>query len=166
MARGLGGEDGPSLWMFVAVVLVWGKIQGWFGEVKADLSGNLANPLQDETTDQIRAKEKRVAATQVRLSTLPKSATYYQDLADDLYSEMQSWFNVDEEKLLDICKPLTKDELLAVYKAFGVKDNKVLGVAQSTGTLIDFFKKCLSDGLTGNDKTNMKAIWKKTGLWP
>jgi hypothetical protein len=167
MARGLGGDDGPSLFMFIAVILIWGSIKDWFSrasdKVEDTLGGNLPNPLQAETKKQIQDKEKRVAATQnkVRYSTLPHPVSYYQQIADDFFEEMGSWFNVDKTRMLARCKMLSADELKAVYVAFDVRDNNLLGVAQSTGTLLDWFGKLYS----GDQKAEMKKVWAKTGLW-
>lgn len=166
MARGIGGDDGPTLWMFVACILIWGKVQGWFSAAGDALGGNLANPLQDETTDQIRAKEKRVKDVKYKPTNLPKVLGFYEQIADDQYSEMLNWFNVDEDKLINQVKSLNKDELTAVYKSFGVRDNKVLGVAQSTMNLLEFYQKLLTDStFGGDDLTTMRKIWAKTGLW-
>lgn len=168
MARGLGGDDGPTVWMFIACILVWGKIQGWFNSVSDSVSGNLANPIQTETTAQIKAKEKGVKEIAYRSSQFQNGhkLAFYQNIADRQYSEMENWLNVDEDVLLDSLRGLNTDELKAVAKCFGVRDNAVLGVAQSTGTLFDFYDKILSDStFGGNDLSNMKKIWAKTGLW-
>ena len=165
MARGIGGDDGPTLWMFVACILIWGKIQGWFGSLSDSVSGNLANPIQNETTAQIRAKEKAVKAVTYRSSALKgHPLSFYQQIADAQYDELLSWFNVDEDKLINMLKGLNKDELKAVYKCFGARDNKVLGVAQSTLTLMEFYSAIFEDGWAGNDLTNMRKIWAGTGL--
>ena len=123
MARGLGGDDGPTLWMFIACILIWGKVKGWFDEASDKLSGNLANPFQPETTAQIKAKEKHVKTVTYRASHFPpgRKLDYYQQLAEAQFDEMQSAVNIDEDKLINMLKPLNADELKAVYKCFGVR---------------------------------------------
>lgn len=168
MARGIGGDDGPSLWMFIAVILVWGKIQGWFGEAKDKLNENWVNPFQPETNKQVQAKEKAVKNVTYRASQFQhgRKLDYYQQIADSQREEFAATFNIDEDKLLDQLKDLNKDELIAVYKCFGVQDATFLGVATATGTIFDFYNHLLTDTrLGGNDLTAMRNIWKKTGLW-
>lgn len=167
MARGIGGDDGPTLWMFIACILIWGKIQGWFGSVSSSLSGNLANPFQPETTADIKRKEKQVTSITYRSSKLTKPVAYYQDVASAQYNELCSTWNIDEDKLLDMLKGFNVDELKAVAKNFGVKDANVLGlVAGWTGNIFDWYDHLLKDtAIGGNDLTAMRAIWKPTGLW-
>jgi hypothetical protein len=166
MARGIGGDDGPSLWMFLACILIWGKIQGWFNAASDKLSGNLANPFQSETTEDIKKKEKQVSGVSYKVSNLPNKLAHYQQIAQAQWDEMHSIGNIDEDKLISTLKPLNKDELIAVFKAFGVKENTVLGVASMTGTIFDFYQKYLTDStFGGNDLTDMWNVWKKTGLW-
>ena len=56
MARGIGGDDGPTLWMAVAVIVCWGAFKSWFAEAKGDVKDqlgigkNTAGPFQDQTS--------------------------------------------------------------------------------------------------------------------
>jgi hypothetical protein len=168
-SRGIGGDDGPTLWMFIACILIWGKIQGWFNAASDKLSGNLANPLQPETTAQIKAKEAQVKKITYRSSNLTQKLDHYQQIADAQYKELESYLNVDEDRLIAMLKPLNKDELIAVYKCFGVRDStSTTGglLATGTGNIFDFYNEILTDStFGGQDLTDMRKIWLKTGLW-
>jgi hypothetical protein len=166
VARGIGGEDGPSLWMFICVILVWGAVKKWFSDASDKLDQNYANPFQQETTKQIQAKEKAVKNTTYKASNLRHKLDYYQQVADAQREEFTATFNIDEDKLISMLKDFNKDELLAVYKCFGVQDATILGIATATGNIFDFYNHLLTDStLGGNDLSAMRAIWKKTGLW-
>lgn len=155
--------------MFVACILIYQMVKGWWNKAEDKLNGNLANPFQTETTEQIRKKEAAVKATTYRSSNLRhKNIDYYQQLADSQFEEMTSSYNIDEDKLIAQLKPLNTDELRAVYKCFGVKDANVLGtVAAWTQDIFGWYNHLLSDTvLGGKDLTAMRAVWAKTGLWP
>ncbi|RYE91507.1 MAG: hypothetical protein EOO37_00060 [Cytophagaceae bacterium] len=171
MARGIGGDDGPTLWMFVACILIWGKVKGWFDSGLSELDKNHANPFQPETNAEIRNKEKVVKEIAYRPSKFQNGhkLSYYQQLADSQFKELMSTFNIDEDKLINMLKPLNVDELKAVAKCFGVRDSasiKSLGFATGTGTIFEYYDELLSDStLGGNDLTQMRKIWQPTGLW-
>lgn len=166
MARGLGGDDGPSVWMFLACILIWGKVQGWFNSVKEDLSGNLANPFQAETTADIRKMEKKIKNTPFSSSALRKPRTHYEEIADAQHKEMTSSFNIDEDRLYQMLELLNVDELKAVYVSFGARDSTALGITAWTGDIFKWYQHLLTDStFGGNDLSDMRALWKKTGLW-
>lgn len=169
MARGIGGDDGPTLWMFIACILIWGKVKGWFDSASDKLSGNLANPFQPETTADIKRKEAQVSGVFFRSSKFPPGRTlsFYQDVAAEQFKELTSSFNIDEDRLITMLKGFNVDELKAVYKSFGVKDATVLGVVAGwTADLFGWYEHLLTDStFGGNDLTTMRKIWQPTGLW-
>lgn len=169
MARGIGGDDGPTLWMFIACILIWGKVKGWFDSGMTELDKNHVNPFQPETNAEVRTKEKFVKEITYRSSKLTHKPTYYQQLADAQYKELMSTFNIDETKLINMLKGLNVDELKAVAKAFGARDSvsmKSLGFATGTGTIFEYYEELLTDStLGGDDLTQMRKIWQPTGLW-
>jgi hypothetical protein len=177
MARGLGGDDGPSLWMFVACVLVWGKVAGWFNRTSdkvsstLELGKNSGGVFQSETTEEIGFYETQVKGWTTAWSTLPQKRKYYQAIAMKIFTHVKDNFgylsNIDEDYLINLCKPLTANELKAVAICFGVKDiNNGVGLTSWTGHIIHLWETILEDSVVGgNDLTNMKKIWGKTGLW-
>lgn len=169
MARGIGGDDGPTLWMFIACILIWGKVKGWFDSGLSELDKNHANIFQPETTAEIQNKEKIVKEISYRSSALKHKLSFYQQIADAQHKELMSTFNIDEDKLIAMLKPLNVDELKAVAKSFGVRDSasiKSLGFATGTGTIFEYYDELLSDStLGGDDLTQMRKIWQPTGLW-
>lgn len=168
-SRGIGGDDGPTVWMFIACILVWGKVKGWFDAAGSELDKNHVNPFQPETNAEVRNKEKLVKEITYRSSNLKHKLTYYQQIADSQYQELMSTFNIDEDKLINMLKPLNVDELKAVAKCFGVRDSasvKSLGFATGTGTIFEYYNELLSDStFGGDDLSQMRKIWSKTGLW-
>lgn len=171
MARGLGGDDGPSVWMFAACILIWMKVKGWFDSGAAEFDKNHANIFQAETTAEIQRKTSAAKAVAFRSSRFPpgRKLSYYSKLADDQYKELSSNLNIDEDKLINALRVLNADELKAVFVSFGVRDLSnlnSLGLAMTTGNIFDFYDRLLSDSWAGgNDYSNMKSIWAKTGLW-
>lgn len=169
MARGIGGDDGPTLWMFVAVILIWTTVRKWFGEVSDKASEvvnrNYANPIQKETTQEIAEMEKAVKNTFVPWSKLgPK--TYFQRIAMSQRQNLDTGFNVDEDKLFKELEPLSADQLRAVYHCFGVKDRTNGLITLYTGDLFDWYEKELDSwGMKPTEMERMRAIWAKARIW-
>lgn len=166
MARGIGGEDGPSVWMFLTVILVWAWVKSTFTSAKnsvvdtLEIGKNSGGPFQSESTADIDRKNRFIDKIPVTHTRLPHSSQHYRDIADMLQSELTATFNTDEPKMFAALTPLSLYELRAVAKAFGVRENSV-GFTYYTYTLFDIMTKVLS----GSDLTRMRKIWAKTGLW-
>lgn len=172
MARGIGGDDGPSLWMAIAVLCVWASFKSWAKETTHDVKDtlgighNTAGPLQSQTTAEIEAAEKAVKSWTVSWSALPKPKTYYQNIADKLWKEMLSQYNIDEQAMIDACKPLSKGELVAVAKCFGVKEaTTIFGLTTWSGHIFQAFDVALEGMFKKNEMAQMKRIWSVTKLW-
>jgi hypothetical protein len=171
MARGIGGEDGPSLWTFLCCILVFFWLRSATAKATKkvedvlELGKNSGGPLQPETTAQISALEKSVDQIAVSVRKLKYKMPHYQAIADDIWAELTSVFNIDEAKMFDELKPLDANELRAVAKCFGIKEPAVLGLTTRTLTIFKAFEWKLSDGMMGNYLTQMRKIWAKSGLW-
>lgn len=171
MARGIGGEDGPSIFMFVACVLIWGKVAGWFEKAQngvisgLELGQNSAGPLQAETTVEISTMEAEVKSWPVAWSQLPKPKTYYQNIANQLWDESKSKLNIDEARMIALCRPLSKNELMAVAKCFGVRESSMLGLTTWTGHIFKAFDLVFDGMFKKDDLAQMKKIWSVTRLW-
>lgn len=171
MARGIGGEDGPTLWMFVAVVLVWGTVSKWLSSAKntvvegLEIGKNSAGPLQAETTAEIRTMEDQVASWHCAWSELKKPKTFYQNIADKLWKEIASQFNIDEAAMIAACRGLSKNELMAVAKCFGVREAAVFGLTTWTGHIFKAFDVALEGMFKKNELAEMHRIWAVTKLW-
>ena len=169
MARGIGGDDGPSLFMMAACVLIWYKLSDMFkagkDAVEDELNTNHAGVFQQETSSDIKRMEKTVSGIAYRSSKLTKPKANYTSIADALWVELKAKFNTDEGKMFDLLTPLNADELKCVAKEFGVRETNFLGFTTATVTLFNAFDQVLTDGLFSKDLTSMHSIWKKTGLW-
>lgn len=171
MARGILGDDGPSLWIFISVILIWAWIQKTTDKVvKGVKSGfeigeNSAGPLQPETTKDIANLQAFVDAIPITSSRLKYPISHYQSIADDCWTELISPINIDEAKLFGMFQHLTVYELRAVAKKFGLKEPAFLGLTVKTLTIFKAFEWKLSDGVFGNDLSKMRTIWAKSGLW-
>ena len=102
-------------------------------------------------------------------STLPKNQSYYTQLAETLYNSMKAFQPDDFTLSKDLYAELTKlnvNELKAIYKAFGVRQNYAfMFVDLGESDLIGWFRQELHDSWFWDWNTNMKVIWTKTGLW-
>jgi hypothetical protein len=171
VAKGILGDDGPSVWTFIAVVLMWGAFKTWFSEtsntVKSTLGigRNTAGPMQAQTSADIERSENVVKSIPVSWSRLPKSPAYYQSIADKLWKEMNSSINIDEYGLISTCRPLSTIELLAVAKSFGVKENSHLGLTVWSGNIFQAMDIAFDGMFKKAELAQMKKIWAPTKMW-
>lgn len=173
MARGIGGDDGPSLWMFLACILIWGKIQGWFNSVKKGVEDiadtNYANPMQEESTSDIKLMKDNVSRIAVPWSRLGKNArSRFNTLAMKHRQLMDTGGNMDEAALYAQVESLTADQLRALAYCFGVQDRTNGLISIWTGDIFRWYEKALDDVHWFGSETEldkMRKIWAKTGLW-
>lgn len=171
MAKGILGDDGPTLWTFIAVILMWGAFKTWFSETKNSVKDglgighNTAGPLQAETTADIERLENQVKSWHVQYSALRRPRTYYQNIADQLEREMLSTVNIDEAKLIALCRPLNPNELVMVAVSYGVKETTLLGLTTSSVHIFGAFDAAFAGMFKKNDLAQMKKIWAPTKLW-
>lgn len=172
MARGIGGEDGPSVWMFVAVVVVWGAVRQWFTETKKsvvdkfEIGQNSGGPMQDQSSAEIQTMQSEVDSWHVAYSALPKPKTYYHTIVNVLKAEMSSNINIDEARIISLCRPLSRNELMAVAKIFGVWDrNYIFGLTAWTGNIFQAFDIAFKGMYKDDEMAQLKKIWAVTKLW-
>lgn len=160
-------------------MLIWNKFSGAAnkGLDKAktvfEIGQNSGGVFQQETTEEINQYEGEVKLWHYNPQGFPKgrSIAFYKAIATKIYVHVKNNFgyasNIDEDYLLNLCKPLTANELRAVAVSFGVKDiNNAAGMTSWTGHIFHLFDSILTDTFAGgNDMTAMKTIWAKTGLW-
>lgn len=175
MARGIGGDDGPSIFMFAACILIFGQLKSWFnkaGDKANELANkNYANPFQQETTSEIDMMTKNAKKISVNWKALPpaKNITYFQRLALSHKQVMDTQGNMDEDKLFSQVEKLTANELRALAYCFGVQDRTNGLISIWTGDIFMWYDKGLDDitlypGYI-TELARMRAIWAKTGLW-
>jgi hypothetical protein len=173
MARGILGDDGPTLWTFIAVILMWGAFKTWFSETKENVKDtlgigqNTAGPLQAETSADIKTMEGQVKSWHCDYSKLPNGPTYYSNIANKLWSEIDvpKLINVDEAAAIALLKPLSKNELMAVAKAFGVREDTSLGLTTWSGHIFRALDRAFTGMFKAGDMAQMKKIWAPTKLW-
>ena len=168
MARGILGDDGPTIWMLIACILFWGKITDWWGSATNkldDVVKTTSGVFQSETSDDLSLMQKQVNGWSVPWSTLPKKRIHYEEVAATLWTEMKKTF-VDEAKIIAICTGLTAGELKAVAKSFGVKKEKTFGLTVWEGHIFAAFAQVCEDNIISDDLTQLRNIWKKSGIWP
>lgn len=174
MARGLGGDDGPTLFMFLACILIWGWIQQKAKAVKDSvnevLDTNYANPIQKETTDDIKMMKAAVAAIPVPWSKLGKGAkNKFKQLAMKHRQTMDTQWNMDEAALFSQVENLSADQLKALAYCFDVQDRTNGVMSIWSGDIFLWYERALDDvSLPFQDETElarMRRIWAKTGLW-
>lgn len=171
MSKGIGGEDGPSVWTFLCVILVWSWVKSSATSAKKsvvdtlEIGKNSAGPFQPETTKDIDKKLAFVDKIPVTATRLKHNMAHYRAIADMCFDELTSWINVDEPRLFAALEHLTVYELRAVAKSFGVRETNIIGFTTSSFTIFDLMGHTLKDGRFGNDLAKMHKIWSKTGLW-
>lgn len=171
MARGIGGDDGPSLWMFAACILIYGKLASWGKSAKDELKhvsdeiSTTANPIQAQTSDQLAMYKREVDSWAVNWTGLPKPQSHYQNMASKLWAELRKEPNVDEDKIIAMCKPYSAPELKAIAKSFGVKKERTFGLTVWEGHIFAAFDEVFEDGLFSTERTDLYLVWSKTGLW-
>lgn len=171
MAKGILGDDGPTLWTFIAVILMWGAFKTWFSETKNSVTStlgigkNTAGPLQSQSSSDIELAENTVKGWYVGWASLKLPKTYYQNLADKLWVEMNSGINIDEALLISMCQPLSKNELMAVAKCFGVKEASMMGLTTWSGHIFQAFDIAFEGMFKKAELAQMKKIWAVTKLW-
>ena len=172
MARGIGGDDGPTLFMAGACILGFIWIRDSLGKAgdtlsdKLEIGKNSGGILQAETTRDIARMEKQASGLVIRWSNCKKGRGYYASVADDIWDECKANYSTDEAKMFDLLSPLNVDELKAVAQSFGVRETTLLGVLTlGSYDIIKALKAALSDGFIFDDETKMRKIWAKTGLW-
>lgn len=118
----------------------------------------------------LNALQTNVNSAYVNKANLHKALSYYSSMSETLYTSMEHWqpasFTLPESIYTELSK-LNKDELVQIYKDFGLRDNHVFLINQGRGDLIWWFKQELSDPwfFGFNYRTEMQKIWSKTGLW-
>lgn len=106
--------------------------------------------------------------TDVDMSTLPDpTGVKYKNIADTLYSTLTPAVGIVlSATLLDQLKDLTPGELKAVYKAFGLRKEKLLGVQVGEAKpLFAFFESEMSNVWPEYYLEQMKKVWQPTNLW-
>lgn len=172
MAKGIGGEDGPSLWTFLCVILVWKWFTSEASKLEKKVEGvfhvgvNDAGPLQKQTTAQISNMKRKVDLIPVVVGKLRQPPHYYTEVADSIWDQMNATFFTNKDEIFRLLEPLNVNELNAVAKGFGVRETTVFGLLTlSTYTIFTAMDGTFSDGVVVKDLTRMRKIWAKTGLW-
>lgn len=173
-ARGFQGDTLTTVFMLAAGVLVWNKLSNTVDKVGKNLEfgQNSGGIFQNETTEEINVYESEVKNWSANWATLGAAGkTKCTNIANKLYVEVKNNFgyssNIDEDYMINLCKPLNANELRAVAILFGVKDiNNFAGLTSWSGHIFHLFDTVLTDTMFGgNDLTNMKTVWAKSGLW-
>ncbi len=154
------------LWLVIAALIIMFSVQimkvlrGVFGFITGKTSDEEIAAKNETEANKVQALIKESGYSQ---TTLPKPMTYYMSIADSLEEAMQGW-GTDSDTMLNLLKPLTDNELKAVYLKFGSRINDDFG--NDAGNLFTWFKWELSDysPFSVGALTRMRLIWKKTGL--
>lgn len=153
---------------FILIAFLFkGKLFKGVGTMVSSWTGALSVGDPDEPT-RTNVLKQQVAQTPVS-TNLPKSASYYTGIAETLYNSMKSFqpddFTLSKDIYTELSK-LSSDELKAIYKAFGVRQDYMFSVIDlGNMDLIGWFRQELHDTWYNDWMTNMKTIWSKTGLW-
>lgn len=178
-SRGIQGDTMTMLAFGAAAVLLWNKVSSAADRAATKVGGvleigkNSGGIFQKESTDEINQYEAEVKTWHYNPQGFPKGRTiaYYRTIANKIYVEVKNNLgytsNIDEDYLINLCKPLNANELRALAVCFGVKDfNNAFGMTSFTGHLFHLFDELLTDSpLGGQDLSKMKTIWAKTGIW-
>lgn len=177
-ARGFSGDTMSTLLMIGAGVLVWNRLSSTAekGANKLadvlEIGKNSAGIFQAETTAEISVYEAEVKGWYCDWKALGaagknKTRAIANKIAAEARDGADLITNLDEDLILDLLRPLSANELRAVAIQFGVLDiNHAWGSTAWTGHIFHFFDTTFTDSfIGGNDMTEMRKIWAKTGLW-
>jgi Sec-independent protein translocase protein TatA len=137
------------LFFFFKLLKATGK---WLGIIK---------PPTDNADPEQQKKEIEKVPTP---GTLPKQPQAYISIANQLEQAMNH-SGTDETTIFKLLQPLQTNELIQVYKDFGIRRNYVFGVEFVTGDLFQWFQEEFSGWFDGDSLDKLKAIYKPTGLW-
>lgn len=171
MAKGIGGEDGPSIWTFLCVILVWKWFQSETAKLEKGVKGifhvgeNTSGPLQKQTSSEIAKLENEIKRIPVTASRLKFPLVHYTSLAEMIWTEVNSW-TPNVARIFEELEPLSVYELRAVAHEFGTRETSVFGLLTlKTYTIFTAFDSILRDATFDKGLTRMHNIWHKTGLW-
>lgn len=127
------------------------------------ISGKRIKADQDELVSTLKSH-----IDSIQTPRAVKPHTYHVAMATKLYDSMQAWqpssFTISSETFNELEK-LNADDLLAIYKVFGIRKNTAFAVIdQGRGDLIMWLKNELEDSWFG-DFSRMGKIWAKTKKW-
>ena len=136
---------------------------------KGGLFGFLLAPFSQpealgDLEDKLEVDLKNVSVNSSKLSKTPNQIA---TAANSSYQAMRgfvtnnfSW-GTDRDLLFDAISGFNADDLKAVYKEFGLREDFLLLVPIFKADLFGWYNAELS----GQDLLDMKEIWKKTNLW-
>lgn len=142
------------VWIAVAVVIIM------FGK-RLFSKGGLFSFGSDGTTDTADVQKKLVDGTLVDPKKMSKSNQEIQQRAEKLDKAMRDW-GTDVSAILQSLSGLNAEDLRAIYKAFGFRQETLFGIPTFQGNLFAWFEAELS----GTDLAQVKQIFtSKTDLW-
>jgi hypothetical protein len=177
-SRGIQGDTLTLGVVVAAGVILWNKfapkVEGAADKVakNLELGVNSGGIFQAETTQEINVFQAEVKTWHCDWKALgTRGKTKCLAIANKIYAEAREGSdyltNLDEDLIINLCRPLSTNELRAVAILFGVKDiNNFFGFTVWTGHIFHFFETSFTDtALGGKDLTTIKTIFAKTGFW-
>lgn len=154
------------LWVLLGVAVLMFSVQimkvmkGFFSMLSGKTSEEELNKKNEDEKNKVQSLITSAGYSQ---SSLPHPITFYSNIADSLEGYMQGW-GTESDKMIELLKPLSNNELKAVYLKFGSRINN--DFSNDAGNLFTWFKWELSDysPFSMGALTRMRIIWKKTGL--
>lgn len=122
----------------------------------------LKKSIEDDRTEALDKSEANAAVDKMRpeWGVLRYSDSHYQDIANKQFKAMNtvSYF-INVPDLFEMLEGLNRNELLMVFKQFGVRIREV-GVDSNPMNLASWYKEALS----GTDLLLMKKVWALTTI--
>ena len=134
----------------------------------------LGKKLIDGIMDPFGTKDKpKVTATNistpeqlpVNTAKTTRSKEHFQRFADELAEEMNKFTSGVEYSWIETFNSYTPEDLKALYKAFGVRENTSVPGFSFTGDLLTWFDREYDTWTSFLYYKELKKAWAKTGLW-
>lgn len=154
------------LWLLAGalVIMFFTKVVKAFSWFTGLISGaSSEKELADKAELQKNEVQGVIQQSGYSQSTLPHGIAYYTNIANSCENYMKGW-GTESAKMYNLLKPLTPNELKAVYLQFGSRINE--DFQNDAGNLFTWFGWELGDysPFDFGALSRMRTLWKQTGL--
>jgi len=159
--KGMAGVNLSPFFVIAGIVVLFLMFKNLF-KVGGAIGNVFAAPGNSGRTDEVKSE---IGGITIDPKATTKTEFQLKQIADAQFQAFNNngWgiFGTDETLMFDSLNGCNSEDLKAVYKYFGVREQIVLFMPVFTADLFGWYGAELS----GSDLARMKAIWSKTGMW-
>lgn len=146
-------------WYYIPIVLLIFFLSKKIGKLFS--AGGILSVGDNSEMQKKRIED--IAATKFDQSKMTKDMAAISNIANSLYQSMQD-LGTNEERIFQSLQGLTAEDLKAVYKSFGIREDSLFGLGGiltvMKGDLFDWFRAEFND----SDYKKIETLFSKTGL--